>query len=417
MKYPYKWPTEKPKIIHNILQTGIDLLEEKIGALSQDSHNPLSRVCVANSCISLEPVRGCPLGCIYCVAGNDCRNLVLTADEYEKSYKSLKTGSIFPKKPEVLFNGDVLVDAMIQHPGFIPNKTIVGIMAGSSEAFLPVAEKETWSIFKALIKHKLRNPVWIVTKFGIPHQLISVWRERFKQVIKNGAPVVISITDTNAPVWLEPYRGDRFGNYRKLKNTGIYISHHLRPIISGVNDSEENLHIVLKRSLGFVKSVCVGGLRIDPAIQLKWKCTKKKLKVNEDYKNLMTGNPVGKQMPPEVFSKVKRIVKELGYNTPVFLRSSQMLSEALGINDFNLYKYRNGKGNEFLNVPLDIQDKISKKLHKPFLKVLKDIAIKIGLKKIDLAQNGSKIYIRNDFNYQEEKLLIQAIGHSNIFNE
>jgi hypothetical protein len=342
---------------------------------------------------------------------------VLTADEYGKSYKSLKASSIFPKTPEVLFHGNVLVDAMVQHPGFIPNKTIISVVAGSSEAFLPVVEKETWSIFQALIKYKLHNPVWIVTKFGIPNQLIPTWEKRFKEIIGSGIPVVISVTDTNAPAWLEPYQGDRFANYRKLKDTGVYFSHHLRPIIEGVNDSEESLHIALKRSLDFVKSVCVGGLRIDPAIQLKWKYAKTKLKIGENYKNLMTGNPVGKQMPAEVFGKVKRIVKELGFDTPVFLRSSQMLSEALGINDFNLYEYRDDKGDEFINVPLDTQDKVSKKLCKPFLDVLKDIAIKIGLNKIDFEQNGSKIYIRNDFNYQEEKLLTQAIGHSNIFNK
>ena len=416
MKYTYKWPTEKPNVIHNFLQTEIDLLEEKIGALSQNPYNPLSRVCVANSCISLEPVRGCPLSCIYCIAGNDCRNLVLSPDEYGKFYRLLKASSIFPKKPEVLFHGDVLVDAMIQHPGFLPNKTIVSIVAGFSEAFLPVVERETWSIFRELIKNKLHNPVWIVTKFGIPQQLVSVWEMKFKEIIKSGIPVVISITDTNAPAWLEPYQGDRFRNYRKLKNTGVYFSHHLRPIIGGVNDSEESLRIALTRSLDFVKSVCVGGLRIDPAIQLKWKYAKSKLKIDNNYKNLMTGNPVGKQMPPEVFDTVKRLVKELGHETPVFLRSSQMLSEALNINDFNLYEYRNEQGDEFLDIPVEIQDRISKKFNKSFLAILKDIAKKIGLPNIDLEQSGSKIYIRDDLNYQEEKLLIQVIGHSNIFN-
>lgn len=71
------WPTLEPEVIANVMNSDIDLLKEKIGALSQDPKNPLSRVCVANSCFSLEPVRGCPLGCAYCVAGNDCRNLLL----------------------------------------------------------------------------------------------------------------------------------------------------------------------------------------------------------------------------------------------------------------------------------------------------------------------------------------------------
>lgn len=98
------WPTESPIVVRDFLHTGVDLLKEKIGALSQDPKSPLSRVCVANSCFSLEPARGCPLGCAYCIAGNDCRNLLIDEKFYHKSLKevdakkvnSKNTGSVFP---------------------------------------------------------------------------------------------------------------------------------------------------------------------------------------------------------------------------------------------------------------------------------------------------------------------------------
>lgn len=417
MKYEIRWPTEKPKVVKNFLQTHIDLFEEKIGALSQDPENPLSRVCVANSCISLEPVRGCPLECIYCVAGNDCRNLTITKDDYHKPFESLKIETIFPRKPQVLFPGDILTEAMMQHPGFIRDKTVVSMVVGSSEAFLPVVEKETWSILKTMMEHGLRNPVWIVTKFGIPTRFLDEWRERLTRVIQSGIRVVISITDTNAPSWLEPYRGDRFKNYRTIQDTGVYFSHHLRPVIEGVNDSDETLRVSLRKSLDFVKSVCVGGLRIDPAIQLRWKYAETALTINNNYRNLMTGNPVGKQMPDDLYNRVKNIVANLGYSTPVFLRSSKMLSRALAINDFNLYDFRNDEGTEFLNIPLRIQERIKKKHKKPLIEVLRDIAGTIKLHRAVFTQSGERIFLQNNYNYQEIRLLTHAIGHSGVLFE
>lgn len=411
------WPTQKPKIIHNFLNTGINLLEEKIGALSQNPKNPLSRICVANSCISLEPVRGCPFQCLYCVAGNDCKNLLIDKQHYHISYKRIRIQNLFPTKVEVLFPGKVLVDALLKHPGFIENKTIIGIMAGSSEAFLPIAEKETWNIMKRLCDYKLLNPIWIVTKFGIPDDQLNVWEKRFRYLREHDIRVIISISDANAPLWLEPYQRDRFKNFKKLKNAGVYFSHHLRPIIPDVNDSKESLEEALDRSLGFVKSVCIGGLRIDPAIKLRWKYKKANCNnISTNYKRLITGNPVGKVFSPKVYQLAKNVIREKGYNIPLYIHSSQMLSAALGIGDFNLYRYRKSDDSIFLSVPLEVQKKISKKYREDLLELLKKIARSIKLYNIQFIIDGKNIYVKNKINYQEHRLLIHAIGYSGIFN-
>lgn len=74
MKYDYTWPSPEPLIEENVFGTSISLMKEKFGALSQDE-DIYSRICIGNSVMSLEPYKGCPLGCVYCMANNDIRSL------------------------------------------------------------------------------------------------------------------------------------------------------------------------------------------------------------------------------------------------------------------------------------------------------------------------------------------------------
>jgi len=99
----YLWPVTSSVTVKNFLGTGITLFKEKFGALSQESDNIYSRICIGNSLSSLEPYRGCPLGCVY------------------------------------------LIDALIKHPAFIPDKSVIGFCTGSTEFFLPELKKDLWN--------------------------------------------------------------------------------------------------------------------------------------------------------------------------------------------------------------------------------------------------------------------------------
>lgn len=412
-----KWPTPEPDVVANVMNSGIDLLKEKIGALSQDPNNPLSRVCVANSCFSLEPVMGCPLGCAYCVAGNDCRNLILNDNILISANGKNKISSIIPKKPQVLFKGDILAHAMVNHPGFIKDKSIVSVVAGSSEAFLPGVEQETWSTMKYLIDNGYKNPFWFVIKYGIDDNNVDKWIKRFDEVMNNGSKIVISVTESNAPAWLEPYRQNRFRNLDKIKKTGVHISHHLRPLIKGINDTEKDIHKSLKKSVDMVESICVGGLRVDPGIKLLWQHING-LDINllPKDKPLRKGELPRKDMSKSFMQKTNKIVQQEKYGIPVFNRSSQMLAYSLDINDFNLYNYRKNDDKYFLIVGKKVQNDIKKTYGKDIQKILTEIAESIKLD-LNINVDGENISIHNKLNYQEHRLFIHAIGHKNIFLE
>jgi len=411
------WPTDNPIIIENFLQTGINLLKEKIGALSQNPNNPLSRVCVANSCFSLEPVRGCPVRCAYCVSGNECRNLLIDEKLYEKSINEINIQKIFPRSIEVLFSGEILAEAMVSHPAFIKNKSIVSVAAGSSEAFLPGVEKETWKAMKFLADNGLKNPFWLIVKTGIPDEMIEVWSERFLFLKNKGIKVIISITDSNAPIWLEPYKKNRFRNYDKVRQSNVYLSHHLRPIIAGINDSKESLEKALGKSLGIVESVCVGGLRIDPGIIILWKYINKyDPSILSNFYQVTRGKPVEKNLPNGITNLVQKIIKEKNFNIPVFSRSSQVLSHVLNIDDFNLYEYRVKDPDIFLRVPIEKQNNIEQRQNKRLSVILREIAKSIKLDMIKFQIEGENIKIEDHLNYQEHRLLIHAIGHSQMLS-
>ena len=409
------WPTDEPILVKDFLQTGVDLLKEKIGALSQDSGDPLSRVCVANSCFSLEPVRGCPLACAYCIAGNDCRNLVIDEKDYDKNINEVDTKKIIPRRPEVIFPGEVLAEAMVDHPGFIKNKSIVSVAIGSSEAFLPGVEQETWAVMKYMADNGFANPFWLAVKYGINDELLPKWQERFGYLKKKGIKVLISVSESSAPEWLEPYQENRFRNLSAVAKLGVHISLHLRPIIRGITDSEEALSASLDKSLGVVESVCVGGLRVDPGIVLLWKhINDRDPELLPNFAKTEKGLPPKKDLPDGIVEKVHELIKRKGYDIPVYIRSSNALSLAFGIPDVNLYDFRNDDDGVLLMVPLSLQAKILEKYGKNLEVILNEIADQIGLGIVGLKVEGEKVLVDRKLNYQEHRLLIHSISHSGV---
>jgi len=406
------WPTENPILIHNFLGTGLDLLKEQFGALSQDDKNPLSRVTVANSTFSFDPIPGCPLACSYCIVGGDLRNLGVNKNSpiIKQEIKNFRT--LYPRKPEVVFTGRTLARALFKHPAFIKNKSVISIATGSTEAFIPVSEKETWGVMKTFADEGLKNPFWIVTKRGIPDELLDIWLKRFEYLLKKGVQIVISITYSNAPYWVEPYRRNRFHNFDAIKKTGVHISQHLRPIIRGINDNKESIQEAVKDSLGLVESICVGGLRKDPGVLLAWQYSKG---LDPNLLPDVKKDVRKKDLPGGTLELVREIVKEKGYNTPVFYRSSHVISRALGIPDYNLYRYRDDDNKKvFLKIPVKIQRDIEKKSNKSLLTLLKEVAVSIKLDYLTLKIDKEEIFIENKVNYQEHRALIHAIGHSEI---
>jgi len=403
----YKWPILEEDIkTSKIAETNLVLFDQMFGALSQDEENPLSRVSQANSSFSLDPSQGCPLSCSYCVAGSNKRDVYLENNK-------INPATVLPKTIVRLFGGEILLKALSQHPAFIPNHSVISICTGSSEPFLGTNSDDTWNIFNQMIRLHLRNPVWIVTKAGIPKNIRSVWKDRFLTIMQAKIPTIISITYSNAPTEIEPYIGNRFNPWLEFNNSGIHFSHHLRPIIRGQNDSKKSVISCLKQSLGLVESVCVGGLRLDPGILLAWK------HVHKLPLSILPSKPGVKDLPKHFDNFVKECVLELGYSTPVYKRSSEVISRTLGCKDYNLYRYRpaNLKSNLLLTVPINKQKEVKKKYGVTILDLINNAASRIGLSDlVNVSQDGKFFNVKDlkKLTYQTKRSLIHSIGHYQI---
>lgn len=407
MNTNYNWPSDIPKSVDNVFNTGITILKEKYGALSQDTDSLYSRICVGNSLLSLEPFRGCPLSCAYCMANNDLRSLKCEAYEEEQP-NSIK--QLIVRKPERLFSSIDLVDALVKHPAFIPHKSIIGFGTGSTEFFLPGVGDEMWQGVSHLRELGYNNPIWIICKSFLDTGREDVWAERLSQAACN-SKVILSISDVAASSEVEPYQVDRFAAFSFVSdlakyNSNIVVSHHLRPFVPETENGADEVRTLVRRSSKYVSSICVGGLRIDPGMMIFWQ------KAGDLKKELKPGDQE-KILDIDLASIAIDELNKMHLDIPVFTRSSEMLSHYLHKADFNLYRYRTRK-DCFLFVPPDVIKQVEYNCGKSICKVMRELSISIGLQDLSFSVDNGKIYISQPLKYQEERALIHAIGHSEI---
>jgi DNA repair photolyase len=395
------WPPEPAHMISNFAGTGIEIFQELYGSLSQDPHNPFSRISVANSSFSLDPFVGCPARCAYCVVSSSARDLVHTVGSNGLRFKA-------PSQPRQLFAGADLVHALVTHPGFIPGKSVISIGTGSTESFLPSTHEATWDIMQALVRLRLRNPIWIVTKMGMTPQILETWIGRAKEIARHQIPLIISISYSALPVQIEPYEGDRFENLCRLRGLGVFISHHLRPIIRNVNDSGKSIAKALSASQGRVDAICIGGLRPDPGIQLLW---------DRSYRldSEVLPKTLGKDLPEQVRSIVCEFVLRRDPTLPIMDRSSAVIAHFLGRSDYNLYKYRPDDDKTFLSVPIESQQLLQKKHGLTLYEIVTSHAANLKIPIIATTM-GSDIRLGRLLSYQEHRLLLHSIGHSGLLD-
>lgn len=408
MNDEFLWPPNPPSKTENFMGSGVPVYKSMFGCLNDDEDSYFSRISVANIGFSLDPVKGCPLRCSYCVRlSNETDGL------FDKT-KPLAGQRVFNIIPKLVAHGDDLIKSLIKHPAFYPNYSVITVSTGSTEAFAPVSEDETESLLEELrIRQKLSNPVWIVTKLGIPLQNIEKWRKLLKRYSKIGK-IVLSITSSGLPPQIESHQADRFKFVELLGDCGVYYSHHLRPFIRGVNDSDENIRLQLKRSLPLVKSVCIGGLRMDPGIKIAWQ------DINNLDPKLLPNTPGKKDMDDNIPDRVRKIMDELGYrSTPLFLHSSQVVAHATGIYDHCLTNFLSrSKSNILIKIPIKEMLKDLDFLSNTLINVLKKLKLHYDLK---VKSDHDYVYITSDDqvlhqDYRLNRILIQTIGHMNNIN-
>lgn len=227
------------------------------GALSGEEENILSCVGVSNNSLSVDLWRGCQWQCRYChVQG-------CYADIFE-----LGRLSATPQRKKRIGEKDI-VSAIIAHPFFDPNTTIISISTSSTEPFSCTEVTEsTFLIMEAFAWYGLNNPFWIVTKAGFP----KGYGERLSKITQAGTKVIISLCWAGNPVEIEPVQNNRFENineYDNIKN--LYITWYLRPICKEWSGNKQKLNslfeLVHKKYSKNIAAIIPGGLRWTDGIE------------------------------------------------------------------------------------------------------------------------------------------------------
>lgn len=303
-----------------------ELTSYMYGCIDPRSNAVLSNVSVTGNSMSIDVWTGCPLQCAYChVQG--------VREDLDPSDWKMRTKPVRRTTHSI----DTVLSELIKHPLFEKDKTVLSICTSSTEPFIgDEVIESTISIMEWFASRNMKNPFWIVTKVGVPEEIV----DRLKKVSKTNK-VVISVCWANNNSDIEPYRKDRFMNIEKFRDTkDVYFTWYLRPLVKEWSEDFTHLDDMFKLISGKykddIRSIVAGGLRWTEGIEYG-------LKEVRDFElpsNVSSASRHTKTLTADDFLYIKRLgEKYFGKDKPIYLHSSCMLSEIIKGNNIALTNY------------------------------------------------------------------------------
>lgn len=190
-------------VVNPVSKESFSLLQQTYGALSDDEANPLSLISLASSSLSIDLWTGCAWQCVYCHTQGCARNLV---------------NGRMPIKADRIrgFSFSSVVNALKSSPYFIPGETIISIGTSSTEPLGGIGiMNDVFSLLSEIQdKHHLNNPIWIVTKAGVPAYFLS----KIPEIVKKTKSLILALTANGLNRIIEPCQNDRFLNAGEAQN-------------------------------------------------------------------------------------------------------------------------------------------------------------------------------------------------------
>jgi DNA repair photolyase len=169
--------------------------------------------------LSLNHVVGCPLDCGYCV-----RHLF---DNYDM------------KRPHLVVNDATAVERLVGHWAFRPHITPIQIFNRATDPFLPGVKPHLFNVLEALDRRGHTNHVLVITRWRVLPADIA----RLEQLQNLKLTVLITWSGIDDPR-IEPVRSAHaeaslraLAAHARRTQTILYW----RPLIAGINDSDEHL--------------------------------------------------------------------------------------------------------------------------------------------------------------------------------
>ncbi|MEK7647485.1 MAG: hypothetical protein AAB384_00430 [Patescibacteria group bacterium] len=289
------------------------LREYSYGVLVPDKNHPLSCVSVSNSSLSIDLWVGCAWQCRYC--------------HVQGTNQDLAEQGTMPRRPRLrtAFTIGQIVDALVEHPFFVADVSVISIGTASTEPFAPAIVDSTFDIMNEFVRRGLRNPFWIVTKGGIPKGR----KVDFARIVSASRGLMISLCWAGNPKEIEPMRNNRFLNVEEAKEAGATIAWYLRPIVPEWSGSSEHIDMMMlwvkQHYSGIIDMIVPGGLRWTEGIENG---------LVEIHKLAMPDISRGdneKSLPQELVDSIFALSGQYFPGVPVYLKSSCALTHMLKI--------------------------------------------------------------------------------------
>lgn len=258
--------------------------------------SPGSPVDHTTSWLTVNPHKGCSVGCAYCFR-----------EEWHPD-----------SVPRLTIAPDVAVQALVSHPEFVPHLTPLSANISSTDSMLPAVKESTFAVIEKLDAMGYRNPFGITTKLPITKHDI----ERIRRL--STINVIFFVSLAFIPKRIEPIAtSHRIANLRLLAKERMPTVLYARPLVRGWNTSTHTLERLLELGEAYCSAVCVGGLRLTERIGKRIALVDSSA---DETDNSHAHDIRDKVLDPDVWDALLTIHQERAFRVPLYKHTSCAVS-------------------------------------------------------------------------------------------
>ena len=254
-----------------------------------------------NSFYSLNSYVGCSINCAYCF---------------------LSPIGIVPARPIKAISEEDLVNEALADPLFLRDETVISLNNRTDPFLNEEVKASTFRLLDIMEEKNFTNPVTITCK-GMLNQEDAKRLDEYRHL-----RIIIMVTYNGMPRNVQPidstFQEATMRHVSACKN--VRLIHQFRPIISGLNDSEEIIRKVFSYASQFCHATIFQGVRVNKFIRQRLK------ERNYEYAGKLGAKKI---KSPDVDAVFRAIQKE-NPDYPIFDHTSCCLSYLLRQADYNV---------------------------------------------------------------------------------
>ncbi len=320
------------------------------------------------SALSINTFVGCSLGCKYCIVGR-----------------------ITEKVPKRISSPEEAVRNLLKNKFFIPNLTPI-MINNKTDPFLTSVKSDTLRILELLQVENLKNPRIIISKLPLHPKDLEFLEELNETVF-----FIFSYSNLFLPLEKVQSSFVKISLETLKKRKKVKALHYWRPLIRGLNDSEESLVEVLENVRHSCDGSIISGIRIVGSIKNELE------NCGADLKD-WGGDINHKHFPLDIQKRILTIRDKLASSYPLYRHTSCGINSCLNRSDWG-FNFLRG----FPHCLPGCKNKNNCILTKPKKADVEKFLKSIGLP-LDYSLNEDHIYLNQEIAQDEKVFLSHSLN-------